>query len=118
MKKQSYFELLKDPRWQKKRLEIMQRDGFKCRKCGANQLTLNVHHVIYAYGVEPWKYPDMAFLTLCEPCHDGENTQNAKVLTCYLHDIGLFADDLVRLAGAIGRDKERAKRIIKAVIRE
>ena len=27
-----YVEKLKDPRWQRKRLEIMQRDGFRCRE--------------------------------------------------------------------------------------
>ena len=29
-----YSEKLKDPRWQKKRLEILERDNFRCQYCG------------------------------------------------------------------------------------
>jgi 5-methylcytosine-specific restriction endonuclease McrA len=32
--KKTYSELLKSPKWQKKRLEIMSRDKFTCKKCG------------------------------------------------------------------------------------
>jgi len=31
--KHSYYELLKHPKWQKKRLEILQRANFECVKC-------------------------------------------------------------------------------------
>lgn len=47
MKKEIYSEKLKDPRWQKKRLEILNRDEFACRFCGDNKSTLNVHHISY-----------------------------------------------------------------------
>lgn len=67
-----YSELLKDPRWQKRRLEIMQRDNFTCQKCG-NGLTsgvpLNVHHYVYHKGYLPWEYPDKDLITLCRDCH-------------------------------------------------
>lgn len=43
----TYYEMLKDPRWQKKRLEIMERDEFACRDCGDKESTLNVHHTYY-----------------------------------------------------------------------
>src|SRR4051812_4429925 len=56
----------RDPRWQKKRLEIMQRDEFSCRKCGNDQATLNVHHTFYSPGRDPWDYPDASLVTLCE----------------------------------------------------
>jgi len=69
MTKQTYFEKLKDPRWQRKRLEIMKRDGFCCRCCGEDSKTLNVHHKTYRKGAEPWEYEDENFTTLCEPCH-------------------------------------------------
>ena len=65
-----YFEKLKDPRWQKKRLEIMERDEFKCSHCGDDEKTLNVHHKFYRKGANPWDYPDDALMTLCEPCHE------------------------------------------------
>lgn len=64
-----YCEKLKDPRWQKKRLEVMQRDEFTCRDCGAKDKTLNVHHCHYSKG-GPWATPDKFLLTLCEDCHE------------------------------------------------
>ena len=42
-----YWEKLRDPRWQKKRLEIMERDDFTCVHCQDNASTLNVHHGFY-----------------------------------------------------------------------
>jgi hypothetical protein len=65
----SYFEKLKDPRWQKLRLEIMQRDGFACVNCGDKDSTLHVHHKFYRKGAAPWEYLDDALETLCEACH-------------------------------------------------
>jgi hypothetical protein len=65
----TYFEKLKDPRWQRKRLEIMQRDDFKCRTCNSETKTLNVHHIRYFKGREPWDYRDWYLVTLCEDCH-------------------------------------------------
>jgi hypothetical protein len=70
MSKQTYFEKLKDPRWQRKRLEIMERDDFTCVSCGNKEKTLNVHHKTYRKGAEPWDYEDGNFMTLCEPCHE------------------------------------------------
>lgn len=63
----TYKEKLKDPRWQKKRLEIMQRDGFQCKGCGSKNKTLNVHHI--RYFKNPWEGPDIYKITLCEDCH-------------------------------------------------
>lgn len=64
-----YWEKLKDPRWQRRRLEVMQNDNFTCRDCGNQSTTLNVHHVYYIKGRDPWDYPDQCLKTLCEPCH-------------------------------------------------
>ncbi len=64
-----YSDKLKDPRWQKKRLEILQRDDFSCRKCGDKSSTLHIHHKYYTKDVEPWDYKDDCFITLCETCH-------------------------------------------------
>ncbi len=64
----TYAEKLRDPRWQKKRLKILNRDGFKCRDCGGDNKTLHVHHCHYAKG-DPWKTPDGCLLSLCEDCH-------------------------------------------------
>jgi len=69
MAKKTYAELLKDPRWQKKRLEIFQRDKWKCKLCGDEETTLQVHHKNYTAGNDPWDYPNDDLITLCEHCH-------------------------------------------------
>jgi hypothetical protein len=67
--KPTYSELLMDPRWQKKRLEIMQRDEFTCQKCNHTKTTLNVHHIEYIKALKPWEYPEEKLITLCKFCH-------------------------------------------------
>lgn len=65
----NYSELLRDPRWQRKRLEIFQLDAFQCRRCNSKEKTLNVHHLYYVKGNDPWDYPNTAFATMCDDCH-------------------------------------------------
>lgn len=68
--KKTYAEKLKDPRWQKCRLKILERDNFTCKHCLDTELTLHVHHLAYTKNTEPWEYPDENFITLCSVCHD------------------------------------------------
>jgi hypothetical protein len=63
----TYAEKLRDPRWQRKRLEIMQRDEFTCTQCGDASTTLNVHH--WEYMKDPWDVPNGDLITVCERCH-------------------------------------------------
>lgn len=65
----TYAEKLKDPRWQKLRLEVLNRDNFTCISCYNKEKTLHVHHLTYEWGKDPWDYPEFNFLTLCEDCH-------------------------------------------------
>lgn len=65
----TYSEKLRDPRWQKKRLQIFDRDGWKCVICGAADKNLQVHHAVYR-KMDPWDYPDYLYQTLCENCHE------------------------------------------------
>lgn len=74
----SYSEKLKDPRWQRKRLEIMQRDGFKCRDCDNSQHTLHVHHCGYAKG-NPWETSGEMLLTLCDGCHQTRQSAEDEI---------------------------------------
>lgn len=69
MAKTKYAEQRRDPRWQRRRLEILQRDNFSCQMCASEEKTLNVHHLYYISGREVWNYPDWALSTLCEECH-------------------------------------------------
>jgi len=65
----NYSEKLKDPRWQKKRLEILERDKWTCRACGETEKTLHVHHIFYLPKREPWEIPNGFLITFCEGCH-------------------------------------------------
>lgn len=67
MNAKSYGDKLRDPRWQKLRLEIMQRDNFACTLCQDTKTTLNIHHLKYVN--EPWDCPPKHLITLCEDCH-------------------------------------------------
>ncbi len=68
----TYSEKLRDPRWQKKRLEILNRDEFRCQMCLDEKTTLNVHHHDYKQGREPWEYDNDMLITYCEVCHKSE----------------------------------------------
>lgn len=67
--KTEYSKKLLDPRWQKKRLQILNRDKFTCRVCGDKETTLHIHHEKYERGKEPWDYPNSNLYTLCADCH-------------------------------------------------
>jgi len=74
----NYKEQIKDGRWQKKRLEIMNRDGFKCRACKSEN-SLNVHHLYYLPGRMIWDYDNEGLVTLCENCHSIIHNDLAKI---------------------------------------
>jgi hypothetical protein len=72
MNREEYLAKLRDPRWQKMRLEVMQRDEFRCFHCASTDKTLNVHHCYYEWDRDPWDYPISSLRTLCEECHEFE----------------------------------------------
>ncbi len=65
----TYSEKLRDPRWQRRRLEILDRAEFACEECGVEGERLQVHHKAYRSGVEPWEYEDSELIALCGGCH-------------------------------------------------
>lgn len=65
----TYSQKLKDPRWQKKRLEILQKDNWTCQCCGNTEDTLHVHHIEYYCNKKPWEYDNSCLITLCDSCH-------------------------------------------------
>jgi 5-methylcytosine-specific restriction endonuclease McrA len=69
MNKAEYTGLLLNPRWQRRRLEIMKRDNFSCLLCQNPNDTLHVHHLDYIDGLKPWEYEDYFLITTCEECH-------------------------------------------------
>jgi len=88
----TYSDKLKDPRWQKKRLEIMEREEWKCQGCGNTKNTLNVHHLRYIEGKEPWEYEDMYYMTLCDECHTESHLDISVHTTRPSFDIQYFVD--------------------------
>jgi hypothetical protein len=106
-----YSEKLKDPRWQKKRLQILERDTCTRRACRAKDKTLNVHHIFYLSGTEPWDIPDGLLITFCCDCHNPGPCED-KYKTCndcpeykkdcigqatHPHDIAVMIADLLNL---------------------
>jgi hypothetical protein len=63
----SYKRKLSSPKWQKKRLEILKRDKWKCKLCKDTETELHVHHI--NYSGEPWEAPNSDLVTLCAHCH-------------------------------------------------
>lgn len=80
-RKEEYLAKLRDPRWQKKRLKILERDDWTCRLCGSKEHTLHVHHARYIRDAEPWDCPDALLVTACEVCHEIEPEWHEKILT-------------------------------------
>lgn len=70
----AYGKKLQDPRWQKKRLEILTRDNWACQQCFDSTSMLHVHHRWYGEG-EPWDCGNEALVTLCASCHESETNQ-------------------------------------------
>lgn len=68
-RKPNYYEQLKHPRWQAKRLKVLERENFTCQWCGDAEQTLHVHHTYYEKGAAPWEYRENSLLCLCETCH-------------------------------------------------
>lgn len=63
----TYSEKLKDPRWQKKRLLVLERDNWTCRHCGDKSTELQVHHL--KYNGNPWDAKSEDLITVCKVCH-------------------------------------------------
>lgn len=74
----TYSQKLKDPRWQKKRLEILNRDAFTCTTCGDKESALHVHHS--SYKGDPWQAEDSELTTLCENCHELNHANDITVI--------------------------------------
>ena len=102
-KKKTYVEQLRHPRWQRKRLEVMGRDGFRCVQCGDEETELHVHHKTYIWGKDPWDYPLGNFDTLCSRCHELQK-RDVKTLQSQLlgelEKLGLPAD-IGKLTGSM-----------------
>lgn len=66
----AYADLLKDPRWQRKRLEVLERANWTCQRCACDSRQLHAHHKRYIKGRKPWEYESDLLECLCDGCHD------------------------------------------------
>ena len=75
-----YWQLLKNPLWQQKRLEMLTAAGWECQNCGGKDSELQVHHKQYFKGKNPWEYENDQLEVLCRECHSVEHQsiQNIK----------------------------------------
>lgn len=90
-----YTQKLKDPRWQRRRLQILERDNWTCQKCGDTETTLMVHHRLYRPDTDPWDYSEHELVTLCKDCHEQEycTWAEADEVLCSAARLKLWADD-------------------------
>jgi len=70
----NYSAQLRDRRWQRKRLKILERDSWRCQnpKCARpddDAVFLVVHHHVYRTGKMAWEYADADLITFCDRCH-------------------------------------------------
>lgn len=75
----TFKEQWKDPRWQKKRLEVLDAAGWACNNCGDTGTTLNVHHKRYLKGRSVWDYDNDLLEVLCEPCHEEHHEADRRI---------------------------------------
>lgn len=101
----NYSELLSTTKWRTKRVEILFRDNFQCKKCDRREnvlklykeakfaayffkkveveerVHLEVHHKLYRENYAPWAQPNSDLVTLCRECHINTHlTEKIKVI--------------------------------------
>ncbi len=75
----AYSDLLRDPRWQKKRLERLEAAKWECENCGGKDNTLHVHHGLYVKNRKPWEYDDDDLMVLCEVCYADHHLKTERL---------------------------------------
>jgi hypothetical protein len=118
--KKTYATKLKNPLWQKRRLEVFQRDNWQCTNCNAIDKELHVHHLDYIDGLQPWEYPLDMLTTLCEYCHENENARpkHEKYLLQSLKMKGFLVIDILCLSTMMDRDQIFVHNLKKLIRRE
>lgn len=113
----SYTDDIKEPLWQKRRVLIFERDGYKCQcpQHKGRQYSLEVHHIDYIPGNKIWEYPDDMLITLCKACHSKENERSGaeKYLINALKMKGFFIGDLLALACKFDTDVQFTQSLLQ-----
>ena len=64
--------------WKALRKRIIERDDYRCRKCGSTD-SLHVHHIVYARSGRITSVPDEDLITLCTQCHDQWHSSQDRI---------------------------------------
>ena len=105
-RQKEYMELLRDPRWQKMRLELFEEACWQCEWCEGAARNLQVHHGYYdrRRQKKPWEYSRDSLFVLCERCHEAAESLRLDVLEAlgyiepwYQHHICGFIEELAEL---------------------
>ncbi len=115
-----WSEQYKDPRWQKKRLEILERDEWRCQWCHSEEKQLNVHHNYYKDNAKVWEYGGIVLTTLCHECHERahrvvENMFRHKHFYMNLIDAGLKVSEITFISNSVASDRGVARKILGMV---
>lgn len=92
-----YKDLLKNPQWQRKRLEVFQRDNFTCQCCNSTNKELHLHHLQYKKGSLPHDYDEEMLVTLCCDCHDFAHKELKKITSLLAFYVLTKGIDLITL---------------------
>jgi hypothetical protein len=107
-------KLTANPGWQKRRLEIMQRDNWTCQRCYNTEEQLEVHHLVYRGKTKYQDYLDCELITLCRSCHQRETDNLDKAIQYFNYQIrtsGMLSDEIMELASV--KRKKANERVIK-----
>ncbi len=77
----TFEQQYKHPNWQRMRLKVLERDGFKCTKCKNRNMELHVHHKKYPKKGFVWNVPMDWLITLCKSCHYKKHPKHRKTPT-------------------------------------
>lgn len=72
LKNMEYSDFLKSNYWKQIRMVFLKKSSFKCQRCGAKNVELNVHHKKYDHRGMEWLYPKEV-VVLCRECHKKEH---------------------------------------------
>lgn len=68
LEKLTYPQFLRSDYWQKVRKLVLERDGYKCKRCGSTE-NLRVHHKTYKHHNSELKHLE-DLVTVCDFCHN------------------------------------------------
>lgn len=75
MKKLTYKEQLKHPKWIKLAERVKEKAVWRCQECSAIDKPLHAHHLQYVKGRKAWPYAPELLRALCDECHKDKHRE-------------------------------------------